>query len=136
MRNLNVSGQRITRNALMKTYKNPKIVSLVVDIDDVLNAGHCVDPFSEMQLSCAIADGATARIDNSAAVLALKGAVRCFCCFRLGRVELEVEQSLCCPRPPANVIGLELADSKPGVVKLLALSDGASCVVYSLSLRA
>jgi hypothetical protein len=49
----------------------------VVEIDAVLKAEHSVEPWSDTQL-CAIAVGAVARIDNSAAVLVLTPVDRCF----------------------------------------------------------
>ncbi len=45
-------------------------------MDEELNAGHCVEPESEMQF-CAIAAGAAARIDKRA-VLVLRPIERCF----------------------------------------------------------
>lgn len=90
---------------------------LSVDIEAVLNAGHCVEPDNETQL-CAIAPGVTARTDNSA-VLLLKPVDRCF---------RSLEQF---GFAPSSIIVPRLDSTDSIVSKESALCDDECCIVLS-----
>jgi hypothetical protein len=112
-----ISDRTVISRSAGETHKNPTSM-LSVEMDAELNAGHCVEPESEMQF-CAIAPGAAARTDKRA-VLTLMPIDRC---FRL------LEQL---PRAPLDeAIAGSRGDSDGVISKELALYDGDSWTVLS-----
>ncbi len=94
------------------TYKKPTKV-LSVEIEAELNAEHCVEPESDIQVS-AIAPGAAARIESSA-VLALRPV----------GLDLRLLEPFC---PLDAIVGLR-GDPDDGIIStILALSVDESCI--------
>lgn len=65
---MRVSHVLAIEQAVFGTYKYPTKVLSVVDMEEVLKAGHCVEPARDIQF-CAIAVGAAARIDSRAVLV-------------------------------------------------------------------